>query len=287
MKLNLAGIIVLYNPNEAVLTSINSYINEINKLYVVDNSENVNVKVIEDIKKIYKVHYIYMNGNRGIAKALNVGAEKALEEGYTWLLTMDQDSIATPNMVRNMINFINSKDTSKIGIISPFHEMKDYLIPKRNAIYEEVLVVMTSGNMLNLNIYKRAGGFMDELFIDCIDGEYCLRLNYMGFKVIQINNAILEHNLGESRRFHFFNKIRGKTLINNYNYIRRYYIARNTFFMLNKYKKIFPHFAKKHFYYFIRDLIKMIIFDDYKIRKIRMTFKGYFDYKKGKFGKLC
>ena len=60
MKLNLAGVIVLYNPNEAVLTSINSYINEINKLYVVDNSENVNVKVIEEeiLKKDLEANYI-------------------------------------------------------------------------------------------------------------------------------------------------------------------------------------------------------------------------------------
>lgn len=43
--------------------------------------------------KIYGVIVLYNpdnnNGNQGIAHALNVGAQKAIEDGADWLLTMD------------------------------------------------------------------------------------------------------------------------------------------------------------------------------------------------------
>lgn len=46
---------------------------------------------------------------------------------------------------------------------------------------------------------------MNDLFIDSVNHEYCLRLQKNGYKVIQLNTAIFEHNLG-NRTEHFLNK---------------------------------------------------------------------------------
>lgn len=40
MQIHLAGVVVLYHPDESVLQNIQSYLSDLDKLYVIDNSEN-------------------------------------------------------------------------------------------------------------------------------------------------------------------------------------------------------------------------------------------------------
>ena len=98
--MKIAGVVVLYNPDDNVRTNIDSYINELDILYVVDNSPIPN----DNNKKINceKIKYISNNGNKGIANALNVGANNALKENCEWLLTMDQDSTFKDNSLSKM-----------------------------------------------------------------------------------------------------------------------------------------------------------------------------------------
>ena len=69
-----------------------------------------------------KVKYIYNNLNLGVAASLNIGAKEAIEQGYTYLLTMDQDSKATPDMINHMLKAY--KHFQDIGIVTPFHVNK-------------------------------------------------------------------------------------------------------------------------------------------------------------------
>ena len=88
--MNIQGVVVLYNPDYTILDNIKSYLDGIEKLYIVDNSETKNHELINKIVSISaKCIYIDNNGNQGIAHALNVGAQKAIEDGADWLLTMD------------------------------------------------------------------------------------------------------------------------------------------------------------------------------------------------------
>ena len=55
---------------------------------------------------------------------------------------------------------------------------------------------MTSGNLLSLKAFKSVGRFHDDFFIDYIDIEYCIRMNYNNYDVIRINDIVLEHDEG-------------------------------------------------------------------------------------------
>ena len=90
--LNICGVVVLYNPDNSILDNIQSYISCIDKLYVIDNSDDINCEIAEAIQNIHKCIYISNNGNHGIAQALNVGVNKAIANRSDWVLTMDQDS---------------------------------------------------------------------------------------------------------------------------------------------------------------------------------------------------
>jgi len=57
-----------------------------------DNSTNYNQELIDKIKANPKCVYLSMNGNLGLAGALNKGCHMAYEKGFDYILTMDQDS---------------------------------------------------------------------------------------------------------------------------------------------------------------------------------------------------
>lgn len=290
--MKISGVVVLYNPDEKVLDNIKTYIDLLDVLYVVDNSliPNDNSKKYKD----KKIKYISNNGNKGIAFALNVGAKEALKNGSEWLLTMDQDSSFQKESLEKMILFLKeinkniimseSLDLSydKIGILSALQRTELNKTEKLSGI-SYPLVVMTSGNLVNLNAYKKVKGFKDWFFIDAVDFEFCLNLKKNGYEIIQMNTAELNHNLGESVE----KKMLGKTMyVTNHNPIRRYYITRNRHYLYDLYKDDYLDYCALELSRTKHELIKIILFEKDKIKKLKYIYKGYRDYKKGIKGEL-
>lgn len=278
----IAGVVVLYNPDDIILSNINSYINDIDTLFAVDNSEIVNQSFIEQLAKNSKIQYISNGGNQGIAHALNVGANKAVELGYEWLLTMDQDSQVTQTMLQEMFECAHDKNLSTISIIAPFHANPYHTSLASEEQCLSALVIMTSGNLLNLSAYKVIGPFLEEFFIDYVDNEYCLRSNKMGYHVIQASRAILNHNLGELKRHKFLWK---RFYSTNHSPIRRYYAFRNRSKIIKIYKEYFPDYCKFEKSRFFVDAVIVLLYEKQKFKKFKMMLRGYLDYKRNVFGK--
>ncbi|PIX27897.1 MAG: glycosyltransferase family 2 protein, partial [Candidatus Huberarchaeum crystalense] len=76
--MKIAGVIVLYNPNEEVIDNIKSYLEDIEILYAVDNSETKKDEIIKKIESFNKIVYIDNNGNQGMSAALNIAARLAI-----------------------------------------------------------------------------------------------------------------------------------------------------------------------------------------------------------------
>jgi len=277
----LAGVVVLYNPNETVLKTIQSYLPALEMLFVVDNSDQKNDELANRIQKLPHTTYIDNQGNQGIAHALNVGAQLAITKKYQWLLTMDQDSTASPGMLELMCAFIANHPVEKVGILSPFHSLNGEKPPTHSEV-ETVLTTMTSGNLLNLSAYQAVGPFEEKLFIDYVDHEYCLRLHRHGYAIMQLNTAILQHQLGNFQE----STVAGHTVgYTNHNHVRRYYITRNRLYVANKYKD-FATFSEREKREFWLEIRKILLFERDKYRKLQSIAKGYRDYKRGTFGKI-
>jgi rhamnosyltransferase len=272
--LKIAGVVVLYNPNDRISKNILSYIDFIDKLYVIDNTPKKNNRRL--LPKNKKIFYKPNNKNLGIAASLNIGVKEALEDNYEWLLTMDQDSNFQGDNLPKMIKWLEKNHKKNIGLISPWHELNIGLKKPKNIDYP--LTVMTSGNIINLDAYKTIGGYKDYLFIDCVDFEYCLNLQSNGYKIVRLNKIELKHELGNIKVDKFLFK---NVTHSNHSYIRRYYIVRNSFIVGKMYKNKFPEFYKIIMREIRRDIIKIIIIEKDKYRKIRNMIRGYIDYKKG------
>lgn len=277
--MKIAGIVTLYHPDKNVAENILSYLDSLDVLYVVDNTENSNNLGI--LPKSKKIVYINNLDNLGVAKALNIGCTLAIENKYSWILTMDQDSNFDSKNINQLIEHIKNNDCSNVGIITPWHVINVQTEkPKEQIDYP--FEVMTSGNIVNLEAYLKIGGFKDDYFIDNVDIEYCMNLNLHNYKIVRLNYIELKHSLGEICIKKIFKK---KFICSNHNFIRRYYMTRNTFKLCDEYQKYFPEYCKFLKRCLRGQLTNIILFEKDKIRKVKMMIKGYKDYKKGIYGK--
>ena len=275
--MKLAAVVVLYNPTNENISNINNYKDSVDKIYVIDNSEDQ----IKRIKNDKKTEYIKLFDNKGIAYALNLGAKSAIKDNFNYLLTLDQDSKMTCNIVNEMKYFLLNNNDDKIGLISPYQDIgsNDQIKPG----VEELLEVMTSGNIINLKAYQQIGGFKDWLFIDCVDTEYCMNLNSHGYKVLRLNNLVIKHNLGDLK----IHKLFGKSYYcYNHSATRRYYISRNNLYIYKLYGDIYPDYCAWLLRVQRGQIKRILLFENSKIKKLLMMLKGYRDFKKGVKNKL-
>ena len=275
--MKLAAVVVFYHPNDENIENIKNYERFVDKFYIVDNSSDD----INYYKSNKKVEYIKYCDNKGIATALNEGARRAVEDGYQWLLTMDQDSKITGNIIKQMEQYLMKHADEKIGIVSPYHDIhSDEIVLDVEA--EEMIEVMTSGNIISLKAYQDVGGFKDWLFIDCVDTDYCMNLNMHGYKVLRLNRVRMEHHLGNLEVHSLFGK---KYPCYNHGPIRRYYIVRNNLYIRQMYGNVYPDYCA----YLIRvqrgQVKRIIAFETQKFQKLKMMYQGYKDFKKGIKGK--
>lgn len=275
-RVRIAGVLVLYRPAAAVAANVASYLDQIERLFVVDNSEAASSPdwpVLADPKVVYLPNH----ANLGIAAALNVGARRAAAAGYDLLLTMDQDSHAAPDMVARMLECLDGREPAQVGMLSPFHMTKSEHRPG-SAACEDVMTPMTSGCLLNLQAYEAVGPFLDELFIDFVDNEYSLRLRKSGFLVLRANEARLQHSVGDTKKY-------GPFIATNHSPLRRYYKTRNRFLVFSHYFWDFPGHCLFDLVRLVKEIGSIILFEPEKSGKLRMMWRGWCDFLHGRYGK--
>ena len=287
--MKLAACSVLYNPTEEIFENIDSYYSDDILLIIVDNTPNPDAKIKNALQQRYKnLLYIENGENLGIATALNIACQKAIEEKCEWILTMDQDS-----------RFLNFSDYK--SCLEKLHTHKDLALIAANTMwhadqhlpqnvscdYVEKFLVITSGNFLNLHYYQEVGGFNDELFIDMVDHEYCLKLQEKQYKIYFLKDILVQHSLGtlHQRKNLITRKIRNKI---EHSPQRVYYITRNSFYLYKKYKKLFPkefNLLKTLNIMFVHEVTKILLYEDQKLQKLYAKALGFYHFLLGKYGK--
>jgi len=277
MPSELAGVVVLYHPDDKVLDNILSYLPWLRQLVVVDNSSYLSPTLKRFFLDTEKILYRGDGINHGMAWALNLGANMALESGCGWLLTMDQDSRFEAGALDTMLAF--PKDQQRIGILSPSHVLTGKPCGGSGTVPSKVSCVMTSGNLLSLEAYKTAGPFLEKLFIDYVDYEYCLRLGKFRYQVWVLPEAHLYHSLGELDSHKFLGITFNPT---NHSPERRYYMARNRLYVMSTY----PSFAVGESWAWTKEIAKLFFFEKGRFLKILYTGKGVWDFIRNRYGSL-
>jgi len=273
--MKLAGAIIIYNPDDALVDNILTYIDEIEKLFIFNNSLIDTIVLPESIKS--KMVYIHTGENKGIAKRLNEAIEMAKSDKFEYLLTMDQDSSFNPKTLSDYkLKIKNYQLNDEIAMYGIAHNAKELntVIPNNNKL-------ITSGSIINLSTLKKELEFDENLFIDNVDIDFCFTAWSQNLKTILFNDLLLNHKMGEIRKIitPLFQRL-NRAVHTPY---RLYYIVRNYFYIRKKHSKY-----KKHFTFSIisNEIKNGILYGGNPFLYIKFIFKGYTDFLRGKMGKL-
>lgn len=287
---NICCVIITYNCDNDFIKTFDSVKDQVDKIVIVDNgSKKDTVDILNRLKSENDIELFLLPKNLGIAAAQNVGVKYALDNNYEWIMTLDHDSKLDKNMVSEMVkawkNLSEEEQKKTLSIFPHYIEANldiDSQLSEDNNYIKEVESGIASGNLVNREIFKKVGLFDEKLFIDCVDYDICFRIEKAGYKMIEVGRAYLFHTLGEIEiRKLLFKNFR----CTNHSPLRRYYATRNRFYCWEKYKNKNSEFIKKDKTIFKNDVIKIILLEKDKAKKLKMIYRGYKDYKKNNFGK--
>lgn len=292
--MKIAAGIVTYNPDiERLQENINAVIGQVEYLIIVDNASKNKEEWLEKLSHNDKMSIIQNDTNKGIATALNQIVNYSEQLGCEWTLTLDEDSVVPANMIEEYRNYI---DMERVAMIVPVIEDRAMaVIDVEGTIerhHEYVDTAITSGTMMKNQVWKEVGGFTEELFIDYVDFDYCMKIKKAQYKILRVNSVRLLHELGnatEIKLFTFLGRIFfwcppiGRRFwemryTTNHSPMRVYYVTRNQYYYMNHYAEYID--VKK-----LRRGMKIgwvvkLIFEKDRIKKWKAIRKGIADGRK-------
>lgn len=262
-----AGIVTYYPDIEKLRENLDHIVRQVNKVYVIDNGSRIVDEIGCLLREYGAVCSLLTNTeNMGIAAALNQLCHKAKKDGYEWILMLDQDSVCPDNLIDELTGHMDEE----CAVVAPkivYRGNEQYSVNGQNDC-EEVPWVITSASLTNVQAWETIGGFDEYLFIDKVDYDFCIRLNRAGYKVYRVNTVSLLHELGNLK----CRKIAGRTIyVTNHSAFRRYYMVRNSIYLSDKLKE------KGARIYILKNIVKVVCFEDGKMSKLRAIQKGIFD----------
>ncbi len=227
---HISCILVLFNPVETVLMTINKLVSTGYKVIIVINAAAE--PIITALSKIRDLSIIHNTNNLGLATALNMGIKHGfLVNQADFVALFDQDSQPEHDQPLKLVNEMIDQGLKKIACIGPkLMDIKNLSIPysKDNCPVDNAKPksIPTSGTVISKQAWHDVGSMMDELFIDGIDHEWCFRAYSKGYQVCVSTQTTMLHNLGDTHLNYF-----GQYKPVHREPTRHFFIVRNALFL--------------------------------------------------------
>ncbi len=226
--------------------------------------------------------------NLGIAAALNRGIRRGISEDRdcSWAVTFDQDSLPAAGMVEKMLRIWRSyPDQDKLMLAGPrtvFVDDTSRPDPTPDRSWREVTHVITSGSLIPRRAFELAGYYNEDLFIDYVDIEYCLRLRTLGYRVIEVLDTEILHHMGRLEERLFCGE---KVHPTHHPPQRRYYQFRNLILLHRQYRKAQPSSCRKNNFILFKILILILLYERQRLRSIAQIVRGILHGLLGRAGR--
>ena len=291
-NIRIAAGVVLFNPDDEhrFIYCLNRLVEQFEKIYIFNNGRPYSFDMFSSVE------YISENENKGIAYALNKIMSCAKKDGYSWVVTMDQDSVIPDGLVDGYAKHIDKN--SNIGIVCPqvIDKRRIYSVAEKDSREEYVDFCITSAACTSVEAWERCGKFDEWLFIDLVDNDFCKRLTLSGYKILKLNQWVLDQEFGKiipksKHTQEFWLKV--SKLLHNQNFakfsykkfvspLRVYYTNRNIIYVNKKLKKYGSvgyesYNCKSYIGFIISFMIPSILRAGKKIDVLKATVKGVKD----------
>jgi rhamnosyltransferase len=185
-------IVVAYNSERERLDRVLNAAAREARVIVVDNSTSSDARrIVADATARVGAGYRSMDGNAGIARAINTGARDAFGNGADAVVLLDDDSIVPVGFIQRMCEtFV----LSPRRIVSATGGETAKLQRPSVATTD---TMMSSGSLISREAFEEIGGMNEPLFVDLVDFEWAWRAEDLGWQVVCDTGVILEHRRGE------------------------------------------------------------------------------------------
>jgi len=264
------AVVVSYDGGQKTRETMDALRRQVGHTLIVDNGSGAeSLAVLETLAREEGVTVVRLGQNRGVGHALNLGVARAKEMGFSWLLTMDQDSVVDDHLIRAYVAAV-AEDPKRVCLAPriagrPGHE---------DASGHDVAYAITSGNIVRVDLFDRIGLYDEGFFVDCIDFDFCLRVRKTGAAVYLASNAMIRHQLGDAvdapaivRRFYA-----------RHSPVRRYYMYRNFLYLTERHVLSFPMFIMKLGLLQLVLLPLIGLFDTNRLASYGAVLRGVSDY---------
>ena len=290
-KISCCAVVVTYHPEDALVDAVRLLAGQVERVVVVDNASGEEYEPLLAAVGHQDTCVVIRNcANLGIGAGFNAGIRYALQAGYDWVATFDQDSRIPEGYFTALLTSLQAcPDAERVALVAP--RLRDPVTGlagshggnARGALYEEVPVTISSGSLLRCALFAHVGLFDEELFMDYVDHEYCLRLRKAGFILLESTIAVLEHRIGATSR----HAILGMSVkVTNHSPLRRYYMTRNRLVLYRKYGARFTAWAVNDAWCMLKELLGIALFERQRAEKFGMVALGIKHAIAGRLGSL-
>ena len=287
-KGNTCAIVVTYHPDALIVDRLCIVLAQFPRVIIVDNgSDETKQAMLMAFAAEQEIFLVVNQANLGIAKALNQGMAQALLEGFSWAVTLDQDSEIFSDMLETLLAVNAECGFDKVLVGGNYENVNK----KKNFVdcdtgdkgFLERKTLITSGTLIPLRLATNIGGFREDYFIDSVDHEFCLRARANGFKILITCKPVMRQRIGAT--------IEASAWLSNFasfnhSPLRKFYIARNTLVTAREYCAREPAWALRQGWRLLSDFGSILVFETDKYRKAKAFLLGIVDGIKGKMGPL-
>lgn len=297
------AVVVTYLPLPDALRALVQRLEpQVSGIIIVDNSPEADttVPVLIDALHSNCVRVTRLNDNFGIAKALNVGMERAIASEAEYVLLSDQDSLPDTDMVATLVRSMQSLVNSghRVGAIGPTYTDRltrvtfpfqatipgklfyGHAIPTPQNPTIQVLTLITSGSLVPTAVLQDVGLMREDLFIDYVDTEWCYRARSAGYEIFGTLNARMSHQLGDQSLRVWYFRWRHESA---YSALRMYYRTRN-YIALCRMKHVSATWKIRSAWYWMGLVYTQVFYGHTRCATLRMVMLGIYDGLRGRMG---
>jgi rhamnosyltransferase len=241
MSQNITAIIVSYQPNILTLANLASTLSlQCKKVIIIDNTVPACLPLVALSKRYLNIQTISLGENLGVGAAQNIGLRQALNTGCEGIVLFDQDSTVDSAYIHDIWhsyliaatitkgriaavgpNYTDSKHTASSPFVKIIGFKVSRVICKSDDTFVNVDCLIASGCLLIPTFLQDIGLMREDLFIDYVDTEWCLRAKKKGYLCIGSCTVKMQHSIGDDsalllgRRFTIHSPLRHYYLMRN------------------------------------------------------------------------
>jgi rhamnosyltransferase len=293
----IGAVVVLYRPTPDDLDHLVDLRLQCDRVLAIDNSP-VEDGALAARLAAHGIGWLFNGNCGGIAGAHNRGLETLFADGLDAVALFDQDSRVGGEFLDRMRESCDALGPEPFAIGPRIYDENDgRFLPElltgrwtmRLLRLDEGMppqpcsLLVSSGLVISRRAFEVLGGFDEDMVIDQVDTEYCIRALTQGVQFYVEPSLVLPHHVG-TKRWHRVGPLRFISM--NHPASRRYYMARNGLHISKRYLRRFPTAAALPNLFTLWQFVQVVLFEPGKRSKLAGLGWGLVDGVTGRLGPL-